>query len=70
MYLFHYLLYSGQIAVFPKCFMVKPRGTLTLHLVNRDKFNPIVNTADVLMMVSPQKYAKDRINNSIIKFKI
>lgn len=48
---------------------LKPRGTLTLHLVNRDKFNPIVNTADVLMMVSPQKYAKDRITNSIIKFK-
>ena len=48
---------------------LKTDGTLTLHLVNRDKFNPIVNTADVLMMVSPQKYAKKRITNSLIKFK-
>jgi ubiquinone/menaquinone biosynthesis C-methylase UbiE len=48
---------------------LKPNGTLTLHLVNRDKFNPIVNASDVLSLVSPQKYAKNRITNSIIKFK-
>jgi len=48
---------------------LKPDGTLTLHLVNRDKFNPIVNASDVLTLVSPQKYAKKRITNSIIKFK-
>ena len=27
---------------------LKKDGTLTLHLVNRDKFNPIVNAADIL----------------------
>lgn len=48
---------------------LKPDGTLTLHLVNRDKFNPIVNASDVLSLVSPQKYAKNRITNSIVKFK-
>jgi SAM-dependent methyltransferase len=48
---------------------LKPDGTLTLHLVNRDKFNPIINAADILSVVSPQKYAKKRITNSIIKFK-
>ena len=47
---------------------LKPNGTLTLHLVNRDKFNPIVNAADVLINVSPQKYAKNRITNSFVKF--
>jgi len=48
---------------------MKKNGTLTLHLVNRDKFNPIVNAADVLLAVSPQKYAKKRITNSLVKFK-
>jgi ubiquinone/menaquinone biosynthesis C-methylase UbiE len=48
---------------------LKQNGTLTLHLVNRDKFNPIVNAADVLIAVSPQKYAKERITNSLVKFK-
>ena len=47
---------------------LKPNGTLTLHLVNRDKFNPIVNAASVLLDVSPQKYAKNRITNSFVKF--
>lgn len=48
---------------------LKKNGTMTLHLVNRDKFNPIVNAADVLIAVSPQKYAKERITNSLVKFK-
>jgi ubiquinone/menaquinone biosynthesis C-methylase UbiE len=48
---------------------LKSDGTMTLHLVNRDKFNPIVNAADVLLMVSPQKYADKRITNSFVKFK-
>ena len=48
---------------------LKSNGTLTLHLVNRDKFNPIVNAADVLIAVSPQKYAKKRITTSLVKFK-
>jgi len=48
---------------------LKKNGTLTLHLVNRDKFNPIVNAADILLAVSPQKYAKKRITNSLVKFK-
>ena len=42
---------------------------LILHLVNRDKFDPIVPVADPLVFVSPQKYAKKRITNSLVKFK-
>ena len=45
-----------------------PGGYLSLHLVNRDKFNPILRSANPLMMVSPQKYAKTRITESIIQF--
>ena len=35
-----------------------PGGYFVLHLVNRDKFDPILNTADPLHIVSAQKYAK------------
>jgi ubiquinone/menaquinone biosynthesis C-methylase UbiE len=46
-----------------------PGGNLVLNLVNRDKFDPILNTADPLLWVSAQKFAKKRITNSIVKFK-
>tara|TARA_B100002019_G_scaffold128076_1_gene110218 strand:- start:170 stop:598 length:429 start_codon:yes stop_codon:yes gene_type:complete len=46
-----------------------PGGSFVLHLVNRDKFDPILNTADPLHIVSAQKYAKKRITNSLVKFK-
>ena len=46
-----------------------PGGYLVLHLVNRDKFDPILNAADPLHLVSAQKYAKQRITNSLVKFK-
>ena len=48
---------------------LKPGGSLVLHLVNRDKFDPILNAADPLHLVSAQKYAKNRITNSMVKFK-
>ena len=48
---------------------LKPGGHLVLHLVNRDKFDPIINSADPLHIVSAQKYAKKRITNSLVKFK-
>ena len=41
-----------------------PGGYLILHLVNRDKFDPILNAADPLHLVSAQKHAKEkRITN-------
>ena len=46
-----------------------PGGYLFLHLVNRDKFDPILNVADPLHLVSAQKYAKERITTSLVKFK-
>ena len=45
------------------------RWSFVLHLVNRDKFDPIINSADPLHIVSAQKYAKKRITNSLVKFK-
>lgn len=55
---------------FENCYSwLKPGGYLNIHLVNRDKFNPIINVADPLIYVSPQKYSKKRITNSLVKFK-
>jgi len=48
---------------------LRPGGVLLLHLVNRDKFDPIINASDPLTIVSAQKYAKKRITNSVVKFK-
>jgi len=47
---------------------LKPQGYLALHLVNKDMFDPILNVADPLFMVNPQKYAKERITSSLVKF--
>jgi 2-polyprenyl-3-methyl-5-hydroxy-6-metoxy-1,4-benzoquinol methylase len=47
---------------------LRPGGMLVLHLVNRNLFDPILQTADPLLIVSPQKFAKKRITNSVVKF--
>ena len=44
-------------------------GFRAKQFVNRNKFDPILNSADPLQMVSAQKYAKKRITSSLIKFK-
>jgi len=63
----YYMKHKQQF--FENCFKwLKPGGYLNLHLVSRDKFNPIISAADPLVLVSPQKFAKKRITNSIVKF--
>lgn len=54
---------------FDNCFhWLVPGGYLSIHLVNKDKFNPILRSANPLLLISPQKYAKERITVSNIKF--
>jgi len=45
-----------------------PGGYLILHLVDREKFDPILPPGNPLYIVSPQKYAKDRITKTKITF--
>lgn len=45
-----------------------PGGYLIVHLVNKDKFDPILPPGNPLYVVSPQKYAKERITKTKIKF--
>ena len=47
---------------------LKPGGYLVLHLVNRDRFDPILSEANPINFVSPQKYAEKRLTKSVIKF--
>lgn len=54
---------------FQNCYRwLKPGGYLVVHLVNRDKFDPILPAANGLLVVSPQKYAKERITHSKVHF--
>lgn len=45
-----------------------PGGYLIVHLVDRDKFDPILPPGNPLYIVSPQKYAKERITKTKIHF--
>lgn len=45
-----------------------PGGYLVVHVVDREKFDPIIPPANPLMMVSPQRYAKKRITSSKVTF--
>lgn len=61
---------KNKMVFFKNCYdWLKPGGYLIIHLVNRDKFDPIINVSNPLHLVSPQKYAKQRITNSQVKFK-
>ena len=45
-----------------------PGGYLIVHLVDREKFDPILPAGNPLYVVSPQKYAKERITTTKITF--
>ena len=46
-----------------------PGGYLVVHLVDKDMFDPILPPGNPLHIVSPQKYAPERITHTNIKFK-
>lgn len=47
---------------------VMPGGYLVVHLVDRYKFDPILPPGNPLFIVSPQKYAKERITKTKVNF--
>lgn len=54
---------------FRNCFQwLKPGGMLFVHMVDRDKFDPILPPGNPLLYVSPQRYAKQRITSTKVKF--
>jgi len=54
---------------FDNCFQwLAPGGYLVVHLVDREKFDPMVPAGKPFFLVSPQSQAKKRINTSSVKF--
>jgi len=45
-----------------------PGGYLVVHVVDPDMFDPIIPPANPLLMLSPQRYARDRITTSNVVF--
>jgi SAM-dependent methyltransferase len=45
-----------------------PGGTLIIHVVDREKFDPILPPGNPLYIVSPQRYSKKRITKTKISF--
>ena len=69
---FYFTIYyiKNKDQFFKNCYYwLKPGGYLAIHLVNRDKFNPVIPAGEPLLIVSPQKYAKERITTSLVTFK-
>jgi len=50
---------------FDNCFeWLQPGGYLVVHLVDREKFNPIFQSVNTVMLLSPQKMVDSRITTS------
>lgn len=61
--------FEDKMKFFNNCMnWLMPGGTLIVHLVNREKFDPILPPGNPLYIVSPQKYSKERITKTKITF--
>ena len=61
--------FEDKMKFFNNCMeWLMPGGTLIIHVVNRDKFDPILPPGNPLYIVSPQKYSKERITKTKITF--
>lgn len=68
---FYFTIYiiKNKRIFFENCMRwLKPGGYLVLHLVNRDKFDPILPVGNVFIGVNPQKYSKKRITSTVASF--
>lgn len=61
--------FKNKNAFFQNCYYwLKPGGYLILHLVDRDKYDPITPSCKQTIVDDPQHYSEDRITNSFIDF--
>ena len=47
---------------------VRPGGSLAIEVVNKHKFDPILDSCNPWVGISPQKYVKDRLTRSSVVF--
>jgi hypothetical protein len=60
---------SNKLKFFSNCLeWLQPGGYLIVHLVDPDDFDPILPPGNPLYVVSPQKYAKERITKTKVTF--
>ena len=68
-YYFTYYYFQDPEMFFRNAFQwLQPGGGLVIHLVNRDKFDPILESASPFVAFSVQKYTKERIKKSTVSF--
>jgi SAM-dependent methyltransferase len=61
--------FKDKTQFFNNCFKwLMPGGYLIVHLVERDHFDPILPPGNPLLYISPQRYAKERITSTKVKF--
>lgn len=61
--------FKDKTKFFNNCFnWLMPGGYLIVHLVDRHRFDPILPPGNPLLYVSPQRYAKERITSTKVKF--
>jgi len=69
LYYFTYYYLRDPSTMFRNAFSwLQPGGCLVIHLVNREKFDPILEAANPFVAFSMQKYSKDRITQSKVSF--
>ena len=62
--------FTDKATFFRNCYhWLVPNGYLVLHLADKDRYNPVVPSANPPLVDNPQKYAKKRITESAINFK-
>ena len=61
--------FEDKARFFQNCMKwLMPGGYVIVHIVDRDKFDPILPPGNPLLLVSPQKYATERITSTSVKF--
>lgn len=69
LYYFTYYYLQDPVEMFRNVFnWLQPGGCLVIHLVNREKFDPILESASPFVAFSVQKYTKERITRSKVAF--
>ena len=69
MFYFTIYYFQNKEALFANCLAwLKPGGSMIVHLVDKEMFDPILPPANPISMVSPQRYAKTRITTSKMTF--
>lgn len=69
LYYFTYYYLRDPDMMFKNMFSwLQPGGCLAIHLVNREKFDPILEAASPFVAFSVQKYSKERVTHSKVSF--